>query len=260
MLVVTSGCDIVQFVGNQVAGNKQATRTDSFSVPIPVSGQCEIETENGSIRCIGRDVSEIEIEATLTARATTVEQAEEHLELMRVDHTEEEGITRIAADVPSKVSGKVSLIVVLPTHLALTLESSNGSVKARDMSGRIRARTSNGKVDIAGQDMPLIDAETSNGAIRLSGGLLPGDHRLETSNGSIKANLSECPMSIVASTSNGRILVNGRKIRSDETIVLGNRDVNTMERAQLTAETSNGSIVINRQEQAEATVEPTEQI
>lgn len=260
MLITTSGCDFVQLIGNHVAGNKQATRTDSHSVPIPGSGRCEIETENGSIRCISGDVLEIEVEATLTARAASVEQAEEHLELMRVDRAEEGGVARIAAHVPSTVNGKVSLTVVVPAHLTLTLESSNGGIKTRDTSGPIHARTSNGKIDISGQDIQLVDAETSNGAIRVSGRLLPGDHRLETSNGSIKATLVQGPMSIAASTSNGRILVNGRKVRSNETVVLGGSDVDTTKRARLTAETSNGSIVITQQERPEATAEPSEQL
>ena len=72
ILTAAPGCDLAGLIGRE-----KATRTDHFTIPIPESGKCVIRTQNGHVRCVTADVSEITIQAEITARAATVEEAED---------------------------------------------------------------------------------------------------------------------------------------------------------------------------------------
>jgi hypothetical protein len=278
ILTATQGCNLASLIGKE-----KATRTDHFTIPIPEAGKCVIRTQNGRIRCVADEVSEITIEAEITARAATVEEAENRLEQITIERTESEGVATIAANVPRGVNGSVSIIVRIPAETTLNLQTSNGeidvtgvtggitgvtsngSVQIEDCVGDIDLKSSNGKLTIKGESLANVKARTSNGSVRVDGSLGLGNHEIQTSNGSIKVALVGTPVNVTARTSNGKMTANGRKIKKGEKTVLGVPDGAELssagDAAEISLTTSNGSITITHSgivEESPAEVEPTQ--
>ena len=264
------GCTIVEMVQSE-----KATRSTEFTVPIPESRLCEIRTENGKIQCIAGDVTEIQVDAQITANASTIEKAEELVESITVDRSEEDGVAKIIANIPRGVSGSVSLTVILPSDMQLKLRSSNGAIEVvgvtdntaartsngsihlEECAGEIEAKSSNGKITIDGSSLKKVNAATSNGSVHIKGFLSSGNHVVRTSNGSIHVDAFGPPVQIRAKTSMGKIRANGRKVKRGQTVTLGiNADDESDESiAHLSLDTSNGSITVtHKQSEADESV------
>lgn len=89
----------------------------------------------------------------------------------------------------------------------VNVTTDSGSIRLAGVTGPIRARTSNGRIE--GHDLKAgrIDAETSNGAITLVPSV-PADVRAETSNGDITVTVTGGPYRVTATTGNGDERVN----------------------------------------------------
>lgn len=260
-LMTLGGCSIGGFIGK-----KRATKTSEFTVPIPESGKCLIRSENGAISVVAGAVSEIEVEAAITARAATVEQAEALLEQISIDRTETDDAAEIVANIPRGVLGGVSFNVTVPFEMALNLETTNGALEVTGVSGDVKCntsngtarvidcigtvdvKTSNGKVVLESESLANVRARTSNGSVQLKGNLVPGSHEIHTSNGSIQVELVGTPVTITATTSNGSMTADGQKLRKGEAVTLGlandSGDSSDTAMAKLSLRTSNGSIKI----------------
>ncbi len=268
-ILALPGCSIANLIGIEAA-----TKRSEFTVPIPTSNQCQIRSENGSIHCVAAAVSEIGVEAVLTARAATVEQAESGLEQITVERSESEGVAVISARIPRGVRGGVSFILTVPIEMSLDLTTTNGAIDVTGVSGNVTAvtsngearvidcdgdldvRTSNGKITIEGELLADVKARTSNGTVRLKGSLLPGAHEIQTSNGSIHADLFGVPVTVTATTSNGQVTADGHKIKHGQAVTLGIPDSSgdSLEAAmaKLSLRTSNGSIQVSHGEANQA--------
>lgn len=261
-IVATSfGCNISELIHQA-----KASKTTSFEVPIPEAGKCKIQTENGRVECIAGDVNEIQVEAEITAQAKTIELAEAYLDQITIDRVEIDGVAEITANIPRGVSGSVSLTVTLPADTELEVKTSNGrievvgvasgtmartsngAIRLQECTGLIEAKSSNGRIEIDGDSLKEVNAVTSNGSVRIEGQLEKGNHRVKTSNGRISVDLSGAPVRFMAKTTNGKIRVNGRKVKSGQTITLGGGtetdDDSDDSIARLALETSNGSISV----------------
>ncbi len=260
-VMTLGGCSLGNFIGKE-----KATRTLEFTVPIPASGKCLIRSKNGNIRCVAGAVSEIEVKAEITARAMTVEQAEAQLEQISIDRTETEDAAEIVANVPRGVSGGVSFSVTVPFELALNLDSSNGTIEVTGVSGDVKCdtsngnarvidcigtvdvKTSNGQIVLESESLANVRARTSNGNVQLKGRLVPGSHEVHTSNGSIQVELAGTPVTVTATTSNGSITADGQTLKKGEAVTLGlandSADASDAAQATLSLHTSNGSIQI----------------
>lgn len=85
---------------------------------------------------------------------------------------------------------RVDYELLLPEATELRLTTVNGSVRAADRSGHVKAETVNGRVELAGIRGEAV-AETVNGRIFYSSGPVFHEARLETVNGRIEAELPE---------------------------------------------------------------------
>jgi hypothetical protein len=122
----------------------------------------------------------------------------------------------------------------------ITLITSNGSIQADNASGTVRLKTENGSITVSGVSASGNSTfETSNGSIGYSGSLdRSGTYLFHTSNGSIDLTLAaDANFQVTSSTSNGGVT-------SDFGVTSGT--VGTAPYAQVTLETSNGSISIHR--------------
>ncbi|WP_026400985.1 MULTISPECIES: DUF4097 family beta strand repeat-containing protein [Actinomadura] len=83
----------------------------------------------------------------------------------------------------------------------------SGSIRLAGVTGPIRAKTSNGRIEGHNLKARRIDAKTSNGAITLVPSV-PADVRAETSNGDITVTVTGGPYRVSATTGNGDERVN----------------------------------------------------
>ena len=244
----------------------KSTRTASFTVAEPATGFCRVQTRNGTVRCVAGDVSEIQVEAQITARGANQEDALRRAEMISVDVIDNDGVTEIAANIPKGTYGSVSMTLTVPQALSMDVRTSNGridvtglggslkgttsngTVSVVDCGGPIELKTSNGKLNIQGETIQMLTARTSNGSVDVKGALLPGRHKIRTSNGSIHVGAYGFPMAVTGVTSNGSVRINGDKVKKGETIFLGLpggvMQTSGSEVVELDLHTSNGSIKV----------------
>ena len=216
----------------------------------PMGRPVTIETgPNGAIVVTGWDRDSVHVRAVIGAQAHTDSDASDLLREVRVGVAS----NRVSADGPHTGSGEtwsVSVEVFVPLRTDLTAETVNGPVAVEDVAGRldlsttngplalsglggsVRARTTNGPltVSLAGVrwDGEGLDAETSNGPVRLS---IPADYSARLETGTVNG-----PMSIdFPIVMQGRISV--RRITTN----LGQGG------APIRAVTTNGPVVVRRQ-------------
>ena len=124
-----------------------------------------------------------------------------------------------------------------------------------DCAGAIDVLSSNGKLTLKGE-LESVKAKTSNGSVEIEGSLNPGDHEIRTSNGSIRASLTGNPVTVTASTSHGSITANGKKMKKGKTFTLGapseESATSVGDTAQVSLTTSNGSIKVSHKTTTES--------
>ena len=183
-------------------------RTMQLSAPLSPGSAFEAQTHNGSITIKGADVTECSMTATIVARASTDEEAQELAEQVNVTLAPSGNRLVTKIDRPTQLVNKsvsVSLDIVVPNKTDLGLVSHNGAIEISDIIGRIEATSHNGKV--TGDKITGTAAfETHNGAIICDE--ISGNIKLTSHNGGIKAFYIDtapavCDISIV--TYNGSI-------------------------------------------------------
>ena len=107
------------------------------------------------------------------------------------------------------------------------LTTSNGSIRLRNIRGRVEARTSNGAVDVQSVDAG-VNISTSNGSVTIDN--VRGSLRASTTNGAIRGTLVDSAPNdpIKLTTSNGSIDIRLQMPRNND----------------VTASTSNGSVTV----------------
>ncbi len=146
---------------------------------------------NGGVALIGWDRKEVKIVARISANARSQGDADQMLKEIRV-------LTdgAIRAEGPRTSRGRgwgVSFDIYLPRRADVTAETTNGGVRAKQVTGRLSLATTNGGVtlDDVGGD---VRAETVNGGVtvRLTGDRFNGE-RLEASatNGGVRLEIPE---------------------------------------------------------------------
>jgi DUF4097 and DUF4098 domain-containing protein YvlB len=220
-----------------------ATEEVSKTFTVGESVRIVVKSFNGPIHV--STGQEGKVQATVTKRAGGISQAaaEDDLENIEVDLTQEAGVVQVAVRSSDRkpVSSRSATVEVLaPPGAVLELhsrnggvtstgpmgdvsvEASNGPIQVKESRGKLNLttsnggitvnggtaldlKTSNGGIDIRGQEVQ-VKAQTSNGAIHFQGRLANGDHIFQTSNGQIRLLLPEdVPFNVDAETKNGRV-------------------------------------------------------
>ncbi|WP_310550844.1 DUF4097 family beta strand repeat-containing protein [Paenibacillus glufosinatiresistens] len=199
--------------------------------------QVRISITTGKIRLTGTENETVTYEGKLRSPGTS--QSESDAALNKNWSVREEGDTLILEQkAPSKWSTLIFgfskgpyLNVTLPSRLAATLSTSDGTLDVTGMENGLNADTSNGKVviqDVRGK----VHADTSNGSLvlrRIDGGV-----EASSSNGSIT--LEQLGGEVSASSSNGKIVI--------DSAIGGDWD----------CETSNGSIHLTVPQETDALI------
>jgi hypothetical protein len=233
--------------GCTVTGTVVEQRVDKheFKEGIGQAPVVRVETLNGRISV--NSGGDGEVIATVTSRGSGTSQDAAQADLAKIDvDFDQEGvevtITAHRTDRPAALGNSGAHVeVTVPRGSSLDLRTSNGRIEAANVSGTIRAftsngsittrggngldldttnapisinnpigpieaRTSNGPLDVIGATDALVTAQTTNATLTFSGSLEPGDHRFQTSDGDLTVSLpGDEVFRIEGSTSNGSV-------------------------------------------------------
>jgi hypothetical protein len=272
------------FLRSLLAGipwSERANAEEQVRLDAPPSRLLRVHNTNGRTTVIGEERDDIEVQVAKTARAESAAAASELLDEIRLIHGIAGEALELDVEVPRKWNrrGHANLELRVPRGMSVDVAVSNGKIAISSLSGRVRARSSNGSVTI---DTVVGDIEvaTTNAKVccaatrgrllaRSSNGKIELDEHsgsvdASTSNGLIRVSMEEVGKAgIQLATSNGRILlelpeevdadvdirVDNGVIRNDRTLCKATRATNGQVRGQLGSggpliklRTSNGSI------------------
>jgi hypothetical protein len=193
------------FLRSLLAGvpwSERAEREEVLHISRAASRAFRLYNANGRTRVIGEERDDIEVHAAKTARAESAEAARTLLDNIRLVHGISGGVLELEVDVPRRWNrrGHVDLELRVPRGMDTEVIASNGRVGIENLCGAVRARSSNGSVDIS-DVVGDIEVHTSNAKVCCS--CTCGRLIARSSNGKIE--LLEHRGSIDASTSNGLI-------------------------------------------------------
>jgi hypothetical protein len=193
------------FLRSLLAGvpwSERAEREEVLHISRAASKAFRLYNANGRTRVIGEDREDIEVHAAKTARAESAEAARTLLDNIRLVHGISGGVLELEVDIPRRWNrrGHVDLELRVPRGMNTEVNASNGRVGIENLCGAVRARSSNGSVDIS-DVVGDIEVHTSNAKVCCSSTC--GRLVARSSNGKIE--LLEHRGSIDASTSNGLI-------------------------------------------------------
>lgn len=166
-------------------------------------GTVSIENQNGSVRVDTWAESTVRIEAEKRAAGIA-------LKSIRIEIRGEGDRIDIETRLPRGSffghAGAVRYHVTVPERARVKVETANGRVEVRGLSGPVRASTVNGSVEVEGSS-GRVEASTVNGSIRASlRDVAPEWHRFSTTNGSVDVSLpGGAGGEFEARTVNGRI-------------------------------------------------------
>jgi DUF4097 and DUF4098 domain-containing protein YvlB len=240
------------------------TITDTFekTLPFKEGSLLSVSNENGNVEIEVWNKNEIEIIAHKKVRASDSDLAEKMMENLQIEIEENRGTLEVKTRYPKNSGDKGGLFgwifgknsnncsveykIRIPEKADLNIETTNGNVEVKEVSGRIRMETTNGEV-LAKEINGLVRCKTTNGSIKVDFEKIPieDDMFFKTTNGSIRLYLPENYGGYVdLKTTNG-------KVESDFHV----KDVNYKKRthlkgqinsgeSEITCSTTNGSIYL----------------
>lgn len=182
---------------------KAKTQERSLMVDAMPGKGVRVRAQNGGISIVkaeGGGAASVQIKAIVRART------DERLAATKVTATRDgDGLLSVGVEWPDekrKGNEGVSFEITLPEAVGVDAETSNGNIRISGLSGEAKLETSNGLIVVDGHDGGVV-ASSSNGNITIE--KTSGAIEAETSNGGIT--VRDAPTSVKADTSNGNIRV-----------------------------------------------------
>lgn len=188
--------------------------------PFAPGGRLSIENKNGRLTVEAWSRPEVRVQITRSVRAGDDAKAEELLRQLKADVEVRKGRIDIVSRFPKRhetiglwdilgrkvASLQIHYYVQVPRQTDLTLETSNGEVRVRGVSGTLEATTTNGDVRVA-QAEGRLNLATTNGEIELTD--VSGTASARTTNGSVVAELRTVAPTgeVELATTNGNVEV-----------------------------------------------------
>lgn len=209
------------FVTTSSASAEKYSRTETKFFNISPNGSVVVDNVNGTIKVEGWDKNQVSLEVTKTVRAGSSEEADEYFSDLRVDIKSDGDFLEVKTHYPHDFGGgffdwlfnggsrygSVDYVLKVPSNVRLNVGSTNGSVRVREVIGKVKAHSTNGRIDL--EDVGgMVEGNTTNGAItaRISDKVELRQLDLGTTNGGISV---YCPEDINADihahTTNGGI-------------------------------------------------------
>lgn len=216
------GCVLVTTTGCMEAARYTAML--DFTVPYTTNAGLDVESDNGGV-AVSKAVDTSQVHIIGKVRAATQERAdavkvrasraEDGTLLVRVDWPNNKRLGNEGCEISISIADTKWLRLVTTNggikaanmSGVADLVSTNGSIKISDHAGAVNARTSNGAIEVRSIAGP-VKAETTNGAIELLG--VDQHATAETTNGSIEVALtpdSAGPVKLGSTNGNIKVVV-----------------------------------------------------
>jgi hypothetical protein len=164
VLLVVTACNI------QFGTGIEAADTWTKSYKVSAAATLEILETTGKIHVTGGDGGEIRVTATKHAKASTEEAAKTAAKEVAI----KESATADRVSLDSRASGQLSIgqsrwvdyDVTVPRGAHVTIKTTNGEVKVRDLGGLLQIEATNGEIDASGLSHGA-DISAVNGVITL---------------------------------------------------------------------------------------------
>lgn len=205
VLLSVAGCIIID--GEGWSGQAKAERTVELQHPMQAGSTLAVSTASGSISVTGQDTDQVQVVATIQARAGNEQEAQELADQVEIRFQESGDKLIVKADRPDNLhwnrSISISYDITVPRQTHVDCDSASGSLKLRDLTGNVNAHTASGSVDgaqikgfvrlrsasgsvhcenVSGGD---VDLDTASGGVRLSDASDIGTCRAHSSSGSV---------------------------------------------------------------------------
>jgi len=182
--------------------------------------QLVLDNENGSVTVESWDRNQVRIQAVKYADRGSRESAREVLDEIAIQINESPGTVEVRTITPRRsgdggfwgwMKGNdgnygVTYTVTVPKSANLDVETINGRVVVRNVSGAMTLESTNGRIEVH-DGSGRVDASTTNGRIYAQlRNVTPGGMRFSTTNGSVEVELPETiSADLDVSTTNGSI-------------------------------------------------------
>ncbi|MCL5278503.1 MAG: DUF4097 domain-containing protein [Planctomycetes bacterium] len=215
------GCIIVhdgEWEGGFWSHRAKFERTVELQHAMPTGGTLVVSTSSGSIETTGQETDQVQVVAKITARAATEEEAQQLAEQVQVRFQESGDKLEIKADKPTLRRSRISISynITTPRQTSLDCESGSGSLKMRDLTGNVHARTGSGSVEAA-RIKGAVRLRSGSGSVHAEnvGG---GDVDLDTGSGGVRLSEASEAATCRAHSSSGPVHVQhvqAKSIRMD---------------------------------------------
>jgi hypothetical protein len=215
LLLAGIGCDLVT-----AEFRSEETTEWRKSYELPAGGQVEIVNVNGRINVEPSTGRTVEVVAIEKAKGSSPEDAKAALKRITIQDEQSSFGIRIETKIARKDSLfgggglQVEYRVKVPADAGVKLQTVNGGVDVRGLTGSVRAETTNGGVEADALAGP-VEASTTNGGLKIGMAQVSGDIRLECTNGGIRLSVpKDARATISASVTNGGIDTSGLSIET----------------------------------------------
>lgn len=253
-------CALALLLADGRAGELRERFEKNF--PLERGGSFTLDNTNGAVHIVAWDRNEVKIEAEKVAQARREEEAQKLLEATEIVVRQGSNSVEVKTRTPrSKDYGDsfwswvfgagnggvaVTYWISIPKGVDVKIETVNGQINVRELSGRIELETTNGGIEVDEAE-GSVSASTTNGKIRVAlAKVTPSETmNFETTNGGITAEFpSDFSANISARTTNGKVncefplVMQGRFGRNELEGKIGS------DGGQVYLRTTNGSISI----------------
>jgi putative adhesin len=243
----------------------RAERTVEMDHPLAPGSTLVVSTASGSIHLTGQDVDHAHVMATIHARATTEEQAQELADQVEIRFQQQGDKVTIKADRPPqqrRQSISISYQIVVPRQTHVHCSSASGSLNLADLNGNLDAHAASGSIeaahiqgsvrlssasgsahceDVAGGDVQL---SAASGSVRLADASEIGVCDLHAASGSVQARNVDANSLKMRSASGSVTLATAQAQTMDLHSSSGRTKAEDINCARLKAESVSGGVTV----------------
>jgi hypothetical protein len=186
VLLSATGCIVIDVGEGGWDGRVRFERTVELQHAMPTGSTLVVSTPSGSIDVAGQETDQAHVVATIQARAGTEEEAREMAEQVEIRFQESGEKLEIKADKPLLRGNRISIsyVITVPRQSGVECDSASGSLKLRDLTGNVTARTASGSAEAVGIK-GFVRLHSASGSVR-GDNLSGGDVDLDTASGGVR--------------------------------------------------------------------------
>jgi hypothetical protein len=222
-LSLTAACDIALS-----GAREEATETVTRSFPLSPGGTLDVSTTNGRIEVVAGSGRTVEMTAVKVAKAATKEGATELLKRLQIKEEITADLVKLRAERDGGqgasrqtlsawgTSAEVRYSLKVPANTKLLLNTTNGEIEVVDVTAGSHLESVNGQINARGLSGD-VKASTVNGGVDIALASVTGDVNVETTNGGVTLRLpGDAKALLLGRTTNGGLSVDGLQLEEVE--------------------------------------------